>query len=39
MSNDFIPAAEAELLTFATTFNAGVSAHGTLLGIPGARDR
>jgi hypothetical protein len=33
MSNDFIPAAEAEFLTFATTFNAGITAHGTLLGI------
>jgi hypothetical protein len=36
MSNDFIPASEAEFLTFATTFNAGVSTHGTLLGIPPA---
>jgi hypothetical protein len=36
MSNDFIPASEAEFLTFATTFNAGVTAHGTLLGIPAA---
>ncbi|MDR2194374.1 MAG: hypothetical protein LBP19_07915 [Treponema sp.] len=34
MSNDFIPASEAEFLSFATTFNAGVTAHGTLLGIP-----
>ncbi|MDR2177951.1 MAG: hypothetical protein LBP20_07935 [Treponema sp.] len=36
MGNDFIPASEAEFLSFATTFNAGVSAHGTLLGIPQA---
>jgi hypothetical protein len=36
MSNDFIPASEAEFLNFATTFNAGISAHATLLGIPGA---
>jgi hypothetical protein len=31
-----MPAAEAEFLSFATTFNAGLTAHGTLLGIPAA---
>jgi hypothetical protein len=36
MSNDFTPAAEAEFLSFATTFNAGTCAHATLLGIPDA---
>jgi hypothetical protein len=36
MSNDFIPASEAEFLTFATAFNTGISTHAALLGIPGA---
>jgi hypothetical protein len=36
MSNDFIPAPEAEFLSFSTTFNAGAVAHAALLGIPGA---
>jgi hypothetical protein len=34
MSNDFIPASEAEFLTFATSFNVGISARAVLLGIP-----
>jgi hypothetical protein len=36
MSNDFIPASEAEFLTFAATFNARISARAALLGIPDA---
>jgi hypothetical protein len=36
MGNDFIPASEAEFLSFATIFNAGATAHGGLLGIPDA---
>jgi hypothetical protein len=36
MSNGFIPASEAEFLTFATAFNAGTVAHAKLLGIPAA---
>jgi hypothetical protein len=36
MSNDFIPAPEAEFLPFATTFNAGTTAHADLLGVPAA---
>jgi hypothetical protein len=35
MSNDFVPRAEAKFLSFATTFNAGIRAYGTRLGIPG----
>jgi hypothetical protein len=36
MSNDVFSASEAEFLIFATTFNAGITTHGTLLGIPSA---
>ena len=36
MSNDFIPASEAEFLAFANKFKYGLDAHGALLGIPAA---
>jgi hypothetical protein len=36
MNRDIFSIGEAEFLSFATTFNAGVLTHGTLLGIPPA---
>jgi hypothetical protein len=36
MSNDVFSAPEAKFLSFATTFNAGITTHATLLGIPPA---
>ncbi|MHB9291760.1 hypothetical protein Holit_00843 [Hollandina sp. SP2] len=36
MSNDVFSAPEADFLNFATTFNAGITAHATVLGIPAA---
>jgi hypothetical protein len=36
MSNNIFSAAEAEYLSSANTFNAGLDAHANLLGIPAA---